>query len=93
MQVNHIKGKKSGEIMLYALSTCIWCKKTKEFLNELGVEYFYIDVDKATAEEKEKLSQEIERWNPSVSFPTFVLNNKEAVLGYQPEEIKSKLKL
>ncbi|OGF50911.1 MAG: NrdH-redoxin [Candidatus Firestonebacteria bacterium GWA2_43_8] len=93
MEVNHVKGKKAGEVMLYTLSTCIWCKKTKAFLNELGVEYYYIDVDTITKEEKEKISEEVEKWNAAVSFPTIVINNKEAVLGYQPDEIKEKLKL
>jgi len=93
MQVNHVKGKKAAEIMLYTLSTCIWCKKTKALLKELGVEYFYIDVDTVPEEDKVKVSEEIEKWNEAVSFPTIVFNNKEAVLGYNPEEIKEKLKL
>ncbi|OGF49677.1 MAG: NrdH-redoxin [Candidatus Firestonebacteria bacterium RIFOXYA2_FULL_40_8] len=93
MQAKHVKGKKAADIMLYTLSTCIWCKKTKEFLKELGVEYFYIDVDTVSGEEKEKVSEEIEKWNPAVSFPTIVIDNKESVLGFQPDEIKEKLKI
>ncbi|OGF44247.1 MAG: NrdH-redoxin [Candidatus Firestonebacteria bacterium RIFOXYC2_FULL_39_67] len=93
MKATHIKGKKVADIMLYTLSTCIWCKKVKALLTELGVEYFYIDVDTITREEKEQVSKEIEKWNPAVSFPTIVINNKEYILGYQPEEIKEKLKL
>jgi len=86
-----VKGEKGAEIMLYTLSTCIWCKKTKQLLKDLGVEYNYIDVDTLTEEKKEAVTNEIEKWNPAVSFPTLVLNNKEAILGYQPEETKAKL--
>jgi len=31
--------------MLYALSTCVWCKKTKELLASLGVDHSYVFVD------------------------------------------------
>jgi len=34
------------------LSTCGWCKKTKQFLRENDVEYEYLDVDTATPEER-----------------------------------------
>ena len=92
MKINNVKGSRKADIMLYTLSTCIWCKKTKQLLNDLGVEYNYIDVDSILPEEKEKLTAEIEKWNSAVSFPTLVINNKEAVLGYQPDTIKEKLK-
>jgi glutaredoxin-related protein len=36
---------KRRNIKLYALSTCIWCRKTKEFLDKSGVEYEYVYVD------------------------------------------------
>ncbi len=39
MEVEHVPGKNVGHAMLYALSTCPWCQKTKRLLNELGVEY------------------------------------------------------
>ena len=32
MKTTHVEGKKTKKIMLYALSTCIWCKKTKDLL-------------------------------------------------------------
>jgi len=45
MAIQHVHGKNVGHIMLYALSTCPWCKKTKKLLDDLGVEYYYEDVD------------------------------------------------
>ena len=38
MAMVHIPGKKSGQIMLYALSTCVWCQKTKKLLEEQSAE-------------------------------------------------------
>ena len=32
MAVNHVAGRNKGKVMLYALSTCGWCAKTKELL-------------------------------------------------------------
>jgi len=43
--VKNVQGNNAGDIFLFALSTCVWCRKTKSLLNELGVEYSYVDVD------------------------------------------------
>ncbi len=45
MEYNHVPGNVRGKVVLYALSTCMWCKKTKKLLNELAVDYYYVDVD------------------------------------------------
>jgi glutaredoxin-like protein NrdH len=91
MDTKHIEGKNKGDIMLYALSTCVWCKKTKRLLNDLGVDYHYVDVDLLGADDKEKTKQEIMRWNPRCSFPTLVINNNTCIVGYKEREIKEAL--
>ncbi|MFQ5905703.1 MAG: glutaredoxin family protein [bacterium] len=45
MGVEHVEGKKKGDVLLYALSTCGWCRKTKRLLEKLRVEYDYVYVD------------------------------------------------
>jgi len=92
MEIKHISGKNKGKIMLYALSTCIWCRKTKNLLNQLGVEYSYIDVDLLDTDEKEKIKKEIEKWNPACSFPTIVINDEKCIVGFKENEIKELLK-
>ena len=87
MEMKHIKGENRGHIFLYALSTCVWCKKTKRLLNELGVDYYYIDVDLLQGKNKTKTMEELERWNPSSSFPSLVINSKKCIVGYKEEEI------
>ena len=84
--VKHVAGKNKGQVMLYALSTCIWCRKVKDLLNSLGVEYDYTDVDLLEGAEREKVRKEVEKWNPPGSFPTMVINNKQCIVGY--DEIK-----
>ena len=51
----HVEGEDRGDVMLYALSTCGWCKKTKALLQELGVAYKYVDVDQLDLEELEEV--------------------------------------
>jgi glutaredoxin-like protein NrdH len=91
--MTHVEGKKVGDIKLYALSTCIWCRKTKAFLDSIGVDYSFEDVDLLEESEKEKVVAEIIKWNPSCSFPTTVINNKECVVGFDENGIKRALKL
>ncbi len=77
---------------LYALSTCIHCKNTKELLNECGVEYDCIDVDTLDAEERKKIIEEIKSVNPSCSFPTLIIGDK-VIIGFRKEEIREALNL
>lgn len=78
--------------MIYALSTCVWCKKTKQFLKDLGIEYDYVDVDLLSDEEKEEAEEQIIRWNPSVSFPTVVIDNSSCLVGFQPDKLSERFK-
>jgi glutaredoxin len=82
-----VQGKKRADILLFALSTCGWCRKTKNLLDELGVEYRYIDVDLLDGQDKREVVAEVTRWNPSSSYPTMVINNK-SIVGFQEEKIK-----
>jgi glutaredoxin-like protein NrdH len=91
MTVVHVPGKKSRHIMLYALSTCGWCGKTKKLLDDLGVEYNYEHVDQLQGAEQEEATRKVKEWNPSCSFPTMVLDNKKCIIGYKEDEIREAL--
>jgi len=91
IKIEHIKGKNKGKILLYALSTCVWCKKTKQLLEDLGVEYSYIFVDLLEGKDKEKTIEDIKKWNPRCSFPTLVINNEECIIGLKEDEIREAL--
>ena len=93
MEIKKVAGKDQGEIMLYALSTCGWCRRTKDFLNGLGFAYSYLDVDLLEGEEKDKVVQEITKWNPACSFPTIVFKGKSCVIGYNEDNIREQLGL
>jgi glutaredoxin-like protein NrdH len=92
MAVKHISGRGVGKVMLYALSTCVWCQKTKKLLNELGVEYSYTDVDLLSGTEKEAAIEDVKRHNPACSFPTLVINDSKCIVGFKENEIREALK-
>jgi glutaredoxin-like protein NrdH len=91
MTVVHILGRKSRHIMLYALSTCGWCQKTRKLLDDLGVEYDYEYVDLLQGDERERAIKEVSSWNPSCNFPTMVIDNKKCIVGYREDEIREAL--
>lgn len=92
LAVKHVPGRKAGQIMLYALSTCVWCKKTKQLLDELGVEYDYEYVDLLSGEERTSALKTVEKWNQKSSFPTLIMNDK-CIVGFKENEIRDALKL
>lgn len=91
MKMNHVDGENRGDIILYGLSTCGWCKKTKKLLEDFGVKYNYVFVDQLNTKDKVKATKEIKRWNPRCSFPTLVINNEKCIIGYKDDEIKETL--
>jgi len=93
MALEHIPGKNAGKIVLYALSTCPWCNKTKKLLNDLGVDYYYTNVDLLGEVEKAQVMDTVEKWNPSCSFPTTVINDNKCIVGFKEDEIREALKL
>lgn len=88
---NHVSGVDRGKIVMYGLSTCVWCKKTKKLLTDLGVEFDYIYVDRLEGEEEDEAVREVRRFNPSTSFPTTVINDEKAIVGFKEKEIREAL--
>jgi glutaredoxin len=79
--------------VFYGLSTCVWCKRTRRFLEDQGIAFDYIYVDLLSGQEREEVLAKVRRWNPGASFPTLVVDNSRCVVGYKPEEIKEVLGL
>ena len=92
MKVEHVAGRNAGKLMLYALSTCIWCRKTKQLLSDMGVEYDYVFVDLLSGSEKDDAVKTVTKWNPDCSFPTLVVNDSKCIVGFKEADIKEALK-
>lgn len=85
----HVEGKNKGDIMLYALSTCGWCRKVKDLLGKLGLAYDYIDVDKLSDEEATGIEEnEVKKWNPAGTYPTMVVGGQRAIINFDEKKIK-----
>ena len=77
----------TDNITIYALSTCMWCKKTKALLDEQGVDYTCFHVNEMEGEEQEQAKAKVAELNPSRSYPTLIIDG-EVIVGYKPEKIK-----
>jgi glutaredoxin len=92
MNIIHVDGTNNKKsVFLYALSTCPWCKKTKNFLNEMKIKYDYLDVDLVAPDEQEKVLEELMAYNENGGFPTVIIDKQKVIIGYQPEAIKAAL--
>ncbi len=90
MKRTHVAGQNRGQILLYALSTCVWCKKTKQLLDQLGVEYDFVEVDLLQGEERSRATDEVKKLNPRCSFPTLAIND-QCIVGYDEKRVKEAL--
>jgi glutaredoxin-like protein NrdH len=91
MPMEHVDGQDKGKVVLYALSTCGWCKKTRMLLEDLKVEYNYIYVDLLEGEERQVIIDQVKKWNPRLSFPTLVLRDEETIVGFNEDQVRENL--
>jgi glutaredoxin-like protein NrdH len=77
-------------VELYALSTCSHCKDTKDLLNQCGIDYDCVDVDRLEADKRRTILEEIKKVNPQCTFPTLVAGEK-VIIGFKKAEIKEAL--
>ncbi len=94
MPITKVDGdKKEHKVFLYTLSTCGWCKKTKELLKEKGIAYEYLDVDVLKAEERKAAIEDLQKRNAPLGFPIIIIDDKQLISGYQLEKILGALGL
>jgi glutaredoxin-like protein NrdH len=77
------------KVRLYSLSTCPTCKRVKKFLDGYNIKYELIEVDLLDSGEQWVTSKEVKKYNPTVTYPTLVI--EEVVLGLDEEAIKNAL--
>jgi len=83
-----VEGKKDNNVTIVTLSTCMWCKKCKRFLQDNDMKYQYIDVDKIPPEDKAKILNYLkDSYQSRISYPFLICDNGH-VVGYDPEKYK-----
>ncbi|WGM90622.1 MAG: glutaredoxin [Candidatus Bathyarchaeota archaeon] len=80
-------------VLVYAISTCGWCKRAKNFLKENDVEYEYVDIDVLNNEDKEKIKQDIITRGGPLVYPTLIIDNKILITGAPQDKLKEILEL
>ncbi|MBN2586128.1 MAG: glutaredoxin family protein [Candidatus Fermentibacteraceae bacterium] len=91
MELINVEGADRGRVILFALSTCAWCRKTRRLLDSLGVSYSYIYVDRLNGEDRREAVAEMRRHNPAGNFPTVVIDNDTVITGHSPERLREAL--
>ena len=94
MNISKVAGKNNKhKVFLYALSTCVWCKLTKQYLIDNNIEYEYVDVDLFAEEDKQKIRDEITSKGGMLSYPTTVVDDKTLITGFRKDKLKEALEI
>ncbi|MDO8564158.1 MAG: glutaredoxin family protein [Nanoarchaeota archaeon] len=70
------------KVAVYGTKTCVWCRKTREFLKEHKIKFKDIDIEKSKKAEKTMI-----RISGQEGFPVIDVNGK-IVLGYDEDKLR-----
>jgi glutaredoxin len=88
METTNVEGPNDkNKVFLYTLSTCGWCKKTKEFLSENSIKYEYIDLDKCSKEDQKTAIDQLKERKLPIAFPIMIINDDKAIQGFKKDQI------
>jgi len=75
------------DIVIFALSTCGFCKRAMSFLDDKGFLYRYLHVDTIPLDQKNEIKAILrERFKENVAFPFAVFDNTSHLVGFiQPD--------
>jgi len=94
METVKVPGKiNKHRVLLYAISTCAWCKRTKKFLKDSQIEYEYVDIDLCSREDREKIRADILSRGGRLSYPTVIVDDEVLITGFKEDELKEVLEI
>jgi glutaredoxin len=73
------------KVKLYALSTCPWCRKAKQYFTKNNIPFEYTEYDLVSEDEQEKIIDTMDKYGGTGEYPFVIIGNK-AVCGYDPDE-------
>jgi glutaredoxin len=80
-----------AKVLMYTLSTCPWCRKTRQYFTDNKVPFEFVDYDLASDEEQDRIVAHMRKYTDQISFP-FVLIGEEIVQGWNPGMYEKLLK-
>jgi glutaredoxin len=78
------------KVVIYALSTCPWCKKARKFFLEKNIVVEYLEYDKVDEETRQSIKENCSHFMEELVFP-IVKAGDDVVVGYDPKKYSSLL--
>lgn len=76
-----------GEIRIFALSTCAFCKKALKFLRDNSITFSYVYVDEFDFDKKSQIKTDLKkRYKKDIGFPFLVLDDSDVIVGFTEDE-------
>lgn len=92
MRYIKVPGKYKGhKVLIYAISTCIWCKRAKKFLRDQDIEYKYVDIDQCNVEDRSKIKNDILARGGQLVYPTIIIDDKILINNFRIDKIRDAL--
>ena len=94
METTKVLGtKKDHKVLMYAISTCAWCKMTKKHLKDNQVEYEFIDVDLCSDKDRQAIRNDIMKRGGEPNYPIIIIDDKIMINGFRKDKINEALNL
>jgi len=87
-----VKEDAKDKPMVYALSTCPYCKRTKRFLDSHKIAYDSVDVDLLDDAKQDEVMDKVEKMTGKRSFPVVIIG-KDIIVGHDEDKLKKALRL
>jgi glutaredoxin len=79
------------KVLMYTLSTCPWCRKTKQFFMDKNIPFDFVDYDVVSDEEQDRIVADMRKHTSNISFPYVVIGDR-VIQGYNPDKYEKVLK-
>ena len=80
-------------VKMYTISTCIWCKKAKQFMKDHNIEHTYVDVDLCEKDDREKIRQDILSRGGQLVYPVIIVDDQIIINKFHVKKIREALEI
>ncbi len=93
LQYTSEEGSKTGhDVVVFALSTCGFCKSCLQWLHDNNVKFKYIYYDLLDGNVKDAVKDELKtKYNERVMFPFVVVDGTQVVVGFKEDKLRELL--
>jgi len=94
METIKVPGKNNKHrVLIYAISTCAWCKRAKKFLKDSDIEYEYVDIDLCSKDDRDKIREAILSRGGRLSYPTVIVDDRVLITGFNEGQLREALEI